>query len=387
MIKLAKSSFYNEAETKRKLANFILSADRLSMGKETERFETAFAKKQQRKFAVFVNSGSSANLALLQALQNIGRLKRGDRIGVSSVTWSTNIMPIIQLGMVPVVIDCALDTLNVSPTTLTRRLPSLAALFITNVLGFSDDLKTIAKKCKDARVLLLEDNCESLGSKMAGRLLGNFGLASTFSFFVGHHLSTIEGGMVVTDDEKLYFALCMTRAHGWDRHLPKKEQQSLRKRFNVDDFLARYTFYDLAFNIRPTDLQGFLGNEQLRYLPRMVHARERNFFTLLPHIEANPELISVRTSHMDTVSNFAVPVLAKTKKAYEKYRARFRQSAVEIRPIIAGDITKQPFFRRYVRHHDPCPNANYIHNYGFYFANNAELTQAELKILASLLKI
>lgn len=387
MIKLAKSSFYNEAETKRKLADFILSAGRLSMGKETERFETAFAKKQKRKFAVFVNSGSSANLALLQALLNMGTLKRGDRIGVSSVTWSTNIMPIIQLGMVPIAIDCALDTLNISPSTLEKKLTSLKALFLTNVLGFSDDIRTIATMCKNARILLLEDNCESLGSKTAGTLLGNFGLASTFSFFVGHHLSTIEGGMLVTDDRKLYFALRMVRAHGWDRQLPKQERRALRQRFSVDDFLANYTFYDLAFNIRPTDMQGFLGVEQLQYLSLMIKKREENFLRLQPLIAANQELHSIRTSHMDTVSNFAVPVIARTRRAYLKYRARFKKSNVEIRPIIAGDITKQPFFRKYVPQGTPCPNADYIHHHGFYFANNAELTPTELKTLSSLLKI
>lgn len=386
MIKLAKSSFYNEGKTKRRLADFILSADKFSMGKETRRFETAFARKQQRKFAVFVNSGSSANLALLQALQNIGRLKRGDRIGVSSVTWSTNIMPIIQLGMAPVAIDCALDTLNISPATLAKNLSSLNALFITNVLGFSDDIQTIAAMCRSARVLLLEDNCESLGSKTAGTLLGNFGLASTFSFFVGHHLSTIEGGMIVTDDKKLYLALCMVRAHGWDRHLPRQEQSALRRHFNVDDFLASYTFYDLAFNVRPTDVQGFLGNEQLQYLSLMVRRREKNFFRLQTLIEANPELHSIRTNHMDTVSNFAVPIIARTKKAYLKYKARFKKNGVEIRPIIAGDITKQPFFRKYVGRQASCPNAHHIHHHGFYFANNAELSEKEMNLIAKLLQ-
>lgn len=386
MIKLAKSSFYKEEETKKKLANFIVSADKLSMGRETRHFETAFAKKQQRKSAVFVNSGSSANLALLQALQNIGRLKRGDRIGVSAVTWPTNIMPIIQLGMVPVVIDCALDTLNISPATVTKKLSSLDALFITHVLGFSDDIRTIATLCRGSRVLLLEDNCESLGSRTAGTLLGNFGLAATFSFFVGHHLSTIEGGMIVTDDKKLYRALCMVRAHGWDRQLPKKEQVALRRHFKVDAFLASYTFYDLAFNIRPTDLQGFVGNEQLRYLPIMVRKREENFFRLQSLIAANPELLPVRTSHMDTVSNFAVPIVTRTRKAYLKYRARFKKSKVEIRPIIAGDITKQPFFKKYITRPASCPNAHYIHHHGFYFANNAELSEEELNLLAALLR-
>lgn len=386
MIKLAKSSFYNESLTKRKLARFITSAAQLSMGVQTRNFEKAFSRRQKRRFAVFVNSGSSANLALLQSLQNIGYLKRGSRVGVSAVTWSTNIMPVIELGMVPVVIDCALDTLNISPKTLSLRLKDIDCLFLTHVLGFSDDIRKITAMCKDAGVLLIEDNCESLGSKTAGKPLGNFGLASTFSFFVGHHLSTIEGGMIATDDTKLAYALLMVRAHGWDRQLPVKERKRLRRKFHVDDFFASFTFYDLAFNIRPTDMQGFLGNEQLRYLPFMIKARERNFFNLLPHIAANPEFIPLRVNHMDIVSNFAVPIVTKTKQAYEKYRSRFKQRGVEIRPVIAGDITKQPFFRKYISRQAFCPNANHIHHHGFYFANNAEITQSELSLLVSLLK-
>ena len=385
MIKLAKSTFYNEQKTKHRLARFIASAKQLSMGKETARFETAFAKKQERRFAVCVNSGSSANLVLLQALQNMGKLKRGSRVGVSAVTWSTNIMPVIQLGMTPVVIDCALDTLNISPATLTARIKDIDALFLTNVLGFADDLPKIVAMCRRSGILLIEDNCEALGSRMAGKALGNFSLAATFSFFVGHHLSTVEGGMIATDDEKLYFALLMVRAHGWDRQLPAREQAKLRRRFKVDHFFARFTFYDLAFNVRPTDVQGFLGNEQLRYLPLMVRRREQNFFKLQPLISANPELFPLRTSHMDTVSNFAVPLITRTKKAYLKYKARFKKNNVEIRPIIAGDITKQPFFRKYVSKQASCPNADYIHHHGFYFANNAELTKKELRTLASLL--
>lgn len=386
MIKLAKSSFYNERETKHKLARFITSAQKLSMGRESERFERSFARAQKRRFAVFVNSGSSANLALLQALLNMGRLKHGDKVGVPAVTWPTNIMPIIQLGMTPVVIDCALDTLNISPETLAGRLKGLSALFLTNVLGFADDLPRIATLCRKAGVLLLEDTCESLGSKIAGTLLGNFGLASTFSFFVGHHLSTIEGGMVATDDEKLYLALLMVRAHGWDRDAPPSEQRRLRQKSKVDDFFSLFTFYDLAYNIRPTDVQGFLGNVQLKFLTHMVQKRQENFFKLAPLIEKNPELVPLRTGHMEVVSNFAVPLIAKTPAAYRKYQARFRKHEVEIRPIIAGDITKQPFFKKYVRPQPLCPNAHYIHRLGFYFANNAELTQKELSLLASLLK-
>src|SRR3989338_10474023 len=216
MIKLVKSSFHNERETKKKLADFI------------------FAAKQRRKHAVYVNSGSSANLILIQSLLNLGRLKKGDRVGFSALTWATNIMTLIQLGLVPVAIDCEMKTLNVSPSKLKEKINDIDALFITNVLGFSDDIVSIARLCTKHGIPLYEDNCESLGSSVAGRLLGNFGEASTFSFYVGHHISTIEGGMVCTDDEDLYHMLVMVRAHGWDRNLPREAQDNLRKINGID---------------------------------------------------------------------------------------------------------------------------------------------------------
>ena len=160
-------------------------------------------------------------------------------------------MPIIQLGLVPVAVDCELETLNVSPRTLAPV--DIKCLFLTNVLGFCDDLPGIADLCRLRGILLLEDNCESLGSRISGRLLGNYGLASTFSFFVGHHLSTIEGGMVCTDDDELGDGLIVTRAHGWDRDLPSHRRACLRQSHHVDDFFAEYTFHDLAYNARPTE--------------------------------------------------------------------------------------------------------------------------------------
>src|SRR3990167_10861047 len=196
MIKLIKSSFYNEAETKQRLVEFISRAEILSMGTECKKFEKAFAEKQQRKHAVFVSSGSSANLLLIQALLNLGKLNKGDVVGVSSLTWATNVMPIIELGLTPLAIDCEVNTLNISPEKLNSAIPKINALFLTNVLGFSDRIDKIKEICREKNIIFLEDNCESLGSQVNGNLLGNFGLASTFSFFVGHHMSTIEGGMI-----------------------------------------------------------------------------------------------------------------------------------------------------------------------------------------------
>jgi len=384
--KLIKSCFCEEDATKKSLAKFIEKADKLSMGSECQKFERRFSKKQERKYSVFVNSGSSANLLLLQSLLSSGVLKRGDKIGFSAVTWSTNVMPLIQLGFKLIPIDCNLLTLNISPIELEKKISSLKGLFLTNVLGFSDNIDRIKKLCYKHGTILLEDNCESLGSKVGGRLLGNFGMASTFSFFVGHHLSTIEGGMVCTDDKELYEKLIISRAHGWDRNLSSKQQIKLRSGEKIDEFYAKYCFYDLAYNFRPTEINGFLGCKQLEYWDFIVRSRENNFNYFKKIVDSNDNLIHFQLQHMDIISNFAIPVICKNKETFETYKEKFEKNGVEIRPIIAGNITRQPFYKKYVGACKDCPNADRIHENGFYFCNNPELTSKERNFLGSLLE-
>lgn len=384
MIKLQKSSFLYESDTKKKLCDFISQATILSMGDECKKFEIAFAKKQQRKHAVFVNSGSSADLVLIQALLNVGTLKQGDIVGVSALTWATNIMPLIQLGLQPFLIDCEVETLNVSPSTFRESLrtqPNIKALFITNTLGHSDDIAAIARLCQERGIIFLEDNCESLGSVVDGILLGNWGLASTFSFFVGHHMSTIEGGMVCTDDDELYSQIVMARAHGWDRNLAATKQKILRDKFNVNEFYSKYTFYDLAFNLRPTEINGFLGNVQINYWDEIVQKRYKNFIVLHDQIKTNQDLISLNYSHMDIVSSFAIPVIVKDNHNTTKYTTKFEEAKVEFRPMIAGSMARQPFYQKYIANPGTQPNAEFIHRNSFYFGNNPELTDAELELL------
>jgi len=386
MIKLTKSSFYEETKTKKKLIDFIMNEEIFSMNKECIKFEKAFSKKQQRKYSVFVSSGSSANLVLIQALLNLNRIKKGDKIGVSALTWSTNIMPMIQLGLIPIMIDCALDTLNISVDTLQKRIDEIDGLFLTNVLGFSDNIEEIKKVCSEKDIVFIEDNCESLGSTAYGKLLGNFGLASTFSFFVGHHISTIEGGMVSTDDNELYDMLIMTRAHGWDRNLSEEKQQKLREANNLNSFFAKYAFYDLAFNARPTEINGFLGNTQITYLDEIVNKREQNFNQFNKEVVNNNDFLPLKINHMDKTSNFAMPLICKDKNIFEKYKKRFENAEVEIRPIIAGDMNQQPFYKKYVKDSEICNNADFIHKNGFYFGNNPELDIEEINLLCNLLK-
>ena len=388
-IKLQKNTFYNSEDTSKKLVQFISEAKILSMGEQCKLFEKKFSFKQKREYSIYVNSGSSANLLLLQALLNLGRISKGDHVALSSLTWATNIMPVIQLGLIPVLVDCELDTLNVSSNTFKEALkknPEIKVLFITNTLGLCSDIAEISNICKTEKIIFLEDNCEALGSETNKKLLGNFGLASTFSFFVGHHISTIEGGMVSTDDEKLANALVMARAHGWDRNLSESEQKKLRAENNIDEFYSKYSFYDLGFNLRSSDINGFIGTIQIDYWDEIVHKRERNFKIFNEIFMNSKKMRSLDVSHMTKVSSFAIPVIFDRVIDKEKFAKIFMSADVEIRPMIAGNMQKQPFFRKYIKTSFSLKNSDFIHENSFYFGNNADLEDSELDFLQELLQ-
>lgn len=388
MIKLIKSTFYKEEEVKKKLADFIINSSQLSIGPECKKFESDFAKWQGRKCCVMVNSGSSANLAIIQALLNLGKLKKGDYVGFSAVTWSTNVMPLIELGLKPVPIDIELETLNVSSEKLKSVISKypLKAIFLTNLLGFCDDIDKIKNLCEKNKIILIEDNCESLGTVYKGKKLGNFGIASTFSFYVGHHLSTVEGGAICTDNGELETMLQMVRAHGWDRNLTERKQLKIRMKHNVNyTFYSRYTFYELGYNLRTTEINGFIGNRQMEYIDEFLNKRQNNFFKMgVPIYKKTNKYYPIKYEHLDFVSNFAIPVVCRSQKIRDELVEKCKDK-VEIRPIVGGDMVFQPFFKKYVKDHfDENPNAKLVHERGLYFGNNPELTANEIKIILKL---
>jgi CDP-4-dehydro-6-deoxyglucose reductase, E1 len=389
MIPLMKNAFLNEYETKRALADFITKTTKFSMDMKCSEFEIKFAAKQGRKFGILFNSGGSANLAMLQSLLNLGKLQREDNIAFSTLTWSTNVMPIIQMGMKPVPVDCEVETLNCSSNSLMRILEkekSIKAFFITNALGFAGDLHEIKNLCDENKVLLIEDNCEALGTEVKGVKTGNFGLSSSFSFFVAHHMSTIEGGMVCTDDEELFEMLRIVRANGWDRHLDAGKQNKLRKKYNINsEFEAKYTFYDLGYNFKPTEITGFLGLYQLQFLDENIKTREKNYINIESIIKENDEIICLDRSHISLLSSFAMPVISKTPALDEFYKSQFSGAGIEIRPMIAGNIQRQPFFKKYVKTNYDLPNADFVHDCGFYCGNYPELTESDIEIIKSCL--
>ncbi|MBU2530929.1 MAG: DegT/DnrJ/EryC1/StrS aminotransferase family protein [Elusimicrobia bacterium] len=389
MIPLMRNTFINEYETKKELVDFIMQAKILSMGETCKEFEKKFASFQGRKHCILFNSGGSANLALLQAYKNLGILQNGDNVGFSALTWSTNVMPIIQLGMVPIAVDCEPERLNSMSSNLKKIIgkKNLKAFFVTNALGFTGDLSKIREICEEEKILFIEDNCESLGTTLPEGKAGNFGKASTFSFFVAHHMSTIEGGTVCTDDDELEEMLRIVRANGWDRNLKFEKQRELRDKYKIKgEFYAKYTFYDLGFNLRPTEITGFLGLTQLKYLENNCKTREKNYLNLEEEVLRNSDLISIKHEHISLLSNFAFPVICKTQELKRKYMEQFSGDGVEIRPIIAGNIQNQPFYDKYVKEKEELNGAQFLHDCGFYFGNYPELTDSEIDMLKSCLR-
>lgn len=386
MIPLMKSAFLHEEETKKALSEFIMQAKMLSMHNKCREFEKAFAKKQKTKHAILFNSGGSANLAMLQSAKNLGLLKDGDKIGFSALTWSTNVMPIIQLGMKPVAIDCDPSTLNSMSSNLLETLKKhkIQAFFITNVLGFAGDLQKIKEVCAKNDILLLEDNCESLGTELPEGKTGNFGHGSSFSFYVAHHMSTIEGGMVVTNDDEYAQMLRIVRANGWDRNLETHHQVKLREKHGIEsEFYSKYTFYELGFNLRPTEITGFLGLYQMKFLDANLKTREKNHRWLEKKVQKNPDLILLNRNHIKKFSPFAFAVICKTEELKKKYLARFIEAGIEVRPMIAGNMQKQPFYKKYVENMSHLPGADFLHHNAFYCGNYPELSEEDLETISN----
>ena len=385
MIPLMKNAFLKEDKTKNELADFIINTNKFSMGGQCKLFEEKFATFQGTNHAILLNSGSSACLLMLQVLLNLGKINAGDNIGFSGLTWSTSVMPIIQLGLTPVPIDCNPKTLNIMSDKLIDRLKEidLKVLFITNVLGFVGDLSNIKKICNENGIILIEDNCESLGTEIDGKKSGTFGVMASHSFFIAHHMSTIEGGMVVTDDEEMDNMARMVRANGWDRNLNAKKQLEWRKMHGINsEFFAKYTFYDLAYNLRPTEITGFLGCQQMNFLTENILIREKNYLRLELDVKNNPDLITLDHSHISLLSSFAFPVTCNNATLKDLYLSQFFEAGVEVRPMIAGNMQNQPFYEKYVDKKYDLPGVDQLHETSFYCGNYPELTKSDIQTIS-----
>jgi CDP-6-deoxy-D-xylo-4-hexulose-3-dehydrase len=337
---------------------------RLTMGEKTREYEKKFSEWLGCKYSVFVNSGSSANLLMLYALIELYKL-RNKKVAVPALSWATDLAPVIQLGLEPVLVDCNLENLSVDINHLKEvfEKESPSALILVSVLGLSPQMDEIVNLCKKYNVILLEDNCESQGTKFGDIRLGNFGLMSSFSTYFGHLSSTIEGGMICTNDKTVYDILKQLRSHGWDRDLDSSRQKDLREKWNIDDLSALYTFYVPGFNVRSTDLQAVIGIKQLDKIDNLISSRNNNFHKF-------KERLSSYTWFPKEVDNsytasFCIPVIANNKKERDSIANELEKNEIERRPLICGSMGTQPFYiERYGR--KELPNVSVIDECGLY---------------------
>jgi len=358
------------------LIEWLETYPRLTKGPLTTQFEKKWAQWLGTKHAVFVNSGSSANLLMLYALMESGRLKN-KKVVIPNLCWATDLAPAIQLQYEPLLCDCNLDTLSVDLEKLEKifsdQRPSV--LLLVSVLGLSPDMDEVRKLCDAYEVILLEDTCESMGSQFKNANLGTFGLMSSFSTYFGHHISTIEGGMVCTDDDDMHDLLVSIRSHGWDRDWSPEKQAKTRSKYEVDDFDALYTFYHAGMNLRSTDLQAFIGINQIDKLDAIFMQRNKNFRMYEKYLK-NPFWKPSALSESFT-SNFAYPVIH--PRRYEMVEA-LRENEIEVRPLICGSMHRQPFYRHRSEESDEdFPNSELIRTCGFYLPNHPDLTEQDIK--------
>jgi CDP-6-deoxy-D-xylo-4-hexulose-3-dehydrase len=365
------------------LIEWLKTYPRLTKGQLTIQFEEKFAKWVGSKYSVFVNSGSSANLLMIYSLIVSNKLKN-NKIVVPSLAWATDLAPVMQFGLQPLLVDCNLENLSVDLKHLEEifinEQPS--ALILVSVLGLSPNIDQIVKLCNKHNVILIEDNCESQGTEYKGTRLGNFGLMSSFSTFFGHTMSTIEGGLITTNDKETYDLLIQLRSHGWDRDLDKDKQLQLRQQWNVDDFSALYTFYVPGFNLRSTDLQAFIGLGQLDKVDDSIQKRNRNFNKF-------KEMLSGKVwfpNPLDDTftASFCIPVIMDTVEKKNKLIEALKQHNIECRPLISGSMGIQPFYKK-IYGENKLPNCSTIDNRGIYVPNHPQLTEDEIELMCNLI--
>jgi CDP-6-deoxy-D-xylo-4-hexulose-3-dehydrase len=346
---------------------------RLTKGDLTVKLENKWANKIGTKYSVFVNSGSSSILLTLAALKHTNRLKN-NKVVVPSLSWATDLSSPILLGLEPILCDCNLNDLSCDLDSLEEifKTESPSTLILVSVLGLVPNMERVVELCNKYDVLLLEDVCESMGSKYKNKYLGTFGLASFFSMYFGHHLSTIEGGFINTNDEDFYYTLLMMRSHGWARDLPIHIQNEYQSKYNINAFDNLYNFYLPGMNLRSTDLQAYIGLRAIDKLDNFSKIRNSNFNHYINNVKNNKLDIQVNSS--DFVSNFAMPVVSKNK---ENILHNLLKNNIECRPLIAGNLANKPFW--YENFTKPeLKNCELIDQYGFYIPNHQDLTTDDL---------
>tara|TARA_Y100001968_G_scaffold193652_1_gene177606 strand:+ start:568 stop:1740 length:1173 start_codon:yes stop_codon:yes gene_type:complete len=355
-----------------RLSEWIKTYPRLTQGEKVVEFESLFAKYIEVNDSTFVNSGSSANL-LMASTNLFYKDLRNKKVGIPALSWATTVSPFIQLGYQPYLLDVDPTNLGINVDDLYKLIKEedIGTLILVHVLGHNSSIEKILDICEDYDIRLLEDNCQSLGSTISGKRLGSFGLASTCSFFYGHHISTIEGGCLCSNDYEFNQVSKSLRSHGWGRNLDMEFHQNLRSKYNTSDFRDLYTFYYPGYNLRSTELNAFLGLKQMSILDEYCSKRSILFNKYKEELSS----FWCQQSSNDFISSFAYATLVKNP---EEVWIHLKKKDIESRPLIAGSIGQQPFWKEYSGRRTSLKFADQIHLYGIYLPVNADIDNIDV---------
>jgi len=366
----------------------VIEKDIFSMSEEVSSFESEFAKFFGKRFAVMVNSGSSANLLMIASLfyKRDAPLKPGDEVIVPAVSWSTTYMPLQQYNLKVKFVDVDLQTLNFDLDALKKAVSDRTrAIFAVNLLGNPNDFDTINDIIGDKDIYLLEDNCESLGAKYKDKYVGGIGLMGSFSTFFSHHISTMEGGVMVTDDEELYHIALSIRAHGWTRNLPKNNLVTGEK--SDIPFEEAFKFVLPGYNLRPLEMSGAIGKEQLKKVPMIVTNRRKNAEKFNSMIQSFDWLISQKEIEQSSWFGFSIVIKPNSGVKRDDLITLFDEYGIEYRPIVAGNFVKNEVIKYFdYSIHNSLPNSDIIDRGGLFIGNHHYDMKSELALLQEALE-
>lgn len=365
--------------------NKVIDSNMYTMGANVKEYERQFALKFGSKYAVMVSSGSTANLLAIATLVYSKRLPRGAEVIVPAVSWSTTYAPLEQFGMKLVFVDIDKNTLNIDLECLKKAITEQTKMiFLVNLLGNSNSFDEIFQMASEKNIIVIEDNCESLGAKYKNKYLGTYGLLGTYSTFYSHHMCTMEGGVVVTDDKELYEFMLAIRAHGWTRNLP--EDSSIYKRKN-DPFYESFNFIVPGFNLRPLEMEGAIGIEQLKKIDSMIVQRRKNAEYFSKRIAQFKNIRIQKEVGESSWFGFAIVLEGELRGKRDLIVDSLRKANIECRPIVAGNFTRNKVIE-YFDYSIPfkLENADDIHFNGFFIGNHSKNNYAEIDYFVDILK-
>jgi len=364
----------------------VIDRDIFSMSDSVAQFEKDFAKFISRKYCVMVSSGSAANLIATAALfyTKNPMLKRGDEVIVPAVSWSTTYFPLHQYGLKLKFVDIDLDTLNYDLEALESSITdNTKMIMVVNLLGNPNNFDIINNLIKDKDIVIFEDNCESMGAEFKGKQAGTFGAVGTFSTFFSHHMGTMEGGFVSTDDEEIYHILLSLRAHGWTRNLPQKNQVSNK---SDDWFEESFRFVLPGYNVRPVEMSGAIGIEQLKKLPLFLKQRRENAKIFVELFANHPNFIIQKDIDNSSWFGFSLIVRPESNLNRKDVINTLQENNIECRPIVTGNFTRNEVMKYFdYEVHEELKNADYLHDNGFFVGNGHSLLEGNIRNLYNIL--